>query len=225
MNIAIIPARSGSQRIPGKNIKQFCGIPMIAYPIKTAASSKYIEKVIVSTDSDEIASISLKYGALVPFKRPKELSDNITPTLPVIAHAISILIDSGWEIENVCCIYPCTPLLISYHLDHIFEKMLDDDHPFAYPVVSYAHPIQRAMRMYDSGKMEFIYPENELTRTQDLAPLFHDAGQFYWGTAKAWLSKKKMHTEGIGIQINSWEVLDIDNEEDWKKAEILKKLM
>ena len=102
MNIAVIPARGDSERIPLKNIKQFCGKPMISYPIKTAMSSKYIDKIVVSTDNDDIANVSLEYGALIPFKRPPELSDNFTPTAPVIAHAIKMLIELGWEIENVC---------------------------------------------------------------------------------------------------------------------------
>ena len=110
MNVAVIPARGGSKRIPRKNIKQFCGKPIITYPIETASSSNYIEKVIVSTNSEEIANIAMEYDALVPFTRPKELSDHVTPTVPVIAHAVNMLIESGWEIENVCCIYLCTPL-------------------------------------------------------------------------------------------------------------------
>ena len=225
MNIAIIPARSGSQRIPGKNIKKFCGEPIIAYSINAAISSKYIENVIVSTDSDKIATIAIKYGALAPFKRPKELSGNLTTTGPVIAHAIDTLEKSGWEIDDVCCLYPCAPLLKHFYIDQAYEEMKDGNHAFAYPVVPYPHPPQRAMKMNENGKMEFIKPDNALTRTQDLEQLFHDAGQLYWGNSNAWTSKKNMYTEGIGIQIKSWETVDIDNEEDWEKAELLKSSM
>ena len=222
MNIAVIPARGGSERIPFKNIKQFCGKPMIAYPIETAFSSKYIDKVVVSTDNDEIEKISLEYGAHVPFKRPSELSDNFTPTVPVISHAIKMLSELGWEIDSVCCIYPCTPLLDYRVVEYVYEKFISQDIDYAYPVLHYPHPVQRAMRMSDAGKMEFIYLDYELTRTQDLEETFHDAGQFYWGTADAWSNEKMMHTDGIGVNIKSWEVVDIDTEEDWIKAEMLK---
>jgi len=225
VNVAIIPARSGSKRIPGKNIKQFCDKPMIAYPIETATSSKYIEQVIVSTDSEEIANIALEYDALVPFKRPKELSDNFTPTVPVIAHAVNMLIETGLKIENVCCIYPCTPLLKSRDIDDVYEIFISQEKDFVYPVIPYTHPIQRAMRMSDFGEMEFLFPQNELTRTQDLERTYHDAGQFYWGTVEAWLEQKKMHTDGIGVPIESWKVIDIDEEEDWDRAELLKKAL
>jgi pseudaminic acid cytidylyltransferase len=223
MNVAIIPARIGSKRIPKKNIKLFLGKHMIAYPIETALSSKNIEKVIVSTDSEEIANIAIEFGAKVPFIRPKELSDDFTPTVPVIAHAIRELIDLDWDIDNVCCIYPCTPLLKSKDLDLLHEKMVKGKYPFAYPVVSYSHPIQRALRMRSDGKMSFFYPKHELTRTQDLEESYHDTGQFYWGSKIAWLQNKKMHTDGLGVKISKWGAVDIDNVDDWKFAELLKK--
>ena len=196
---------------------------MISYPIESARASKNIDKVVVSTDSDEIKDISIRYGASIPFMRPKELSDDLTPTVPVISHAVKKLIQLGWEIENVCCIYPCTPLLTPKILDSIFESMINKNHSFAYPVIKYHHPIQRAMKMNKEGKMEFFSPDHELVRTQDLEPAFHDAGQLYWGQKNAWLDQQKMHTDGIGVLINSWEAVDIDNDEDWKKAEMLKK--
>jgi len=222
LNIAVIPARIGSKRILAKNIKMFLGKPMLSYPIETALSSKHIEKVIVSTDNDEIANIALEYGAEVPFKRPKDLSDDITPTTPVIGHAVKTLIKIGWKIEDVCCIYPCTPLLNYKIVDNVYKKFKSQDVDFAYPVIHYPHPIQRAMRMSDTGEMEFIYPEHELTRTQNLEETFHDSGQFYWGKSYSWSNEKMMHTDGIGVHIKSWEVVDIDTEEDWIRAEILK---
>jgi len=221
MNVAIIPARGGSQRIPRKNIKQFCGRSMISYPIEAAIKSNYIDSVVVSTDDEEIAQISTQFGAQIPFMRPKNISDNITPTVPVISHAITKLLDMGWEIDKACCIYPCTPLLTSHLIDNIFDEMIKGDHMFAYPVILHSHPIQRAMKMKKDGKMDFLNKEHELTRTQDLEPTFYDSGQFYWGQKKAWLNKQKMHTDGIGVQINSWEAVDIDNDEDWEKAEML----
>jgi len=225
MNIAVIPARIGSKRIPRKNIKMFLGKHMLAYPIETALSSKYIEKVIVSTDNDEIKNIAIKYGASVPFKRPKNLADDMTPTAPVIGHAVKVLMELGWKIDDVCCIYPCTPLLDSVVVDDVYKKFKSQDVDFAYPVIHYPHPIQRAMRMSDAGEMEFIYPEHELTRTQDLEETFYDSGQFYWGKSYSWSNEKMMHTDGIGVHIKSWKVVDIDTEEDWEKAELLKKAL
>jgi pseudaminic acid cytidylyltransferase len=223
MNIAIVPARGGSQRIPKKNIFEFCGNPMIAYSIETALSSDNIEKVIVSTDIEEIAEIARRYGAEVPFLRPANLSDHHTPTAPVIAHAVEEMKNSGDDVKYACCIYPCTPLLTTECLDEIYQKMLDGDHMFSYPVVRYSHPIQRAMRIASNGKMSLFQPEHELTRTQDLEPAYHDAGQFYWGKADAWLSGKKMHTDGIGVPISSRTVVDIDHIDDIERAELIKK--
>ncbi len=224
MNIAVIPARGGSQRIPHKNIKLFCGRPMISYAIELALSSKYIDKVFVSTDDDNIAEIAIKYGALVPFLRPENISDHVTPTVPVISHAIKHL-ENQVDIDNVCCIYPCSPIIKFDRLDQAYERMIDGKHLFAYPVSLYSHPIQRAMKMNSFGKMEYISSQYELARTQDLDKTFHDTGQFYWGTLEAWTQEKKMHTDGIGIEINSWEYVDIDNEEDWKKAEVMKRVL
>lgn len=223
MNIAVIPARGGSQRIPKKNIFEFCGKPMIAYAIEVALASKYIEKVIVSTDIEEISEIAQSYGAEVPFLRPVELSDHHTPTAPVIAHAVQEMQNLGDNVAYACCIYPCSPLLTVDCLDQIYLDMLTGDHLFAYPVVRYSHPIQRAMRMTADGRMSLFHPEHELTRTQDLEPAYHDAGQFYWGSADAWLSGKKMHTDGIGVQISSRLVVDIDDIDDIERAEQLMK--
>jgi len=223
MNIAIIPARAGSQRIPGKNIKSFCGEPIISYPIKSALSSKYIEKVIVSTDSEEIGKIAEHYGAHVPFIRPKDLSDNFTPTAPVIKHTINHLTEAGWDIYNACCIYPCTPLLGVKELDDVYEIFISQKTAFAYPVVQYPHPIQRALRILDDNRIEFVFPDNELKRTQDFEITYHDAGQFYWGTSSAWIEQKRMHTDGMGVIMTSSNYIDIDDENDWSQAELIKR--
>jgi len=223
LNIAVIPARSGSKRIPKKNIKNFLGQPIIKYPIDASRASKYIDDIIVSTDCEEIAIKAVDYGAKVPFLRPKEISDDYTPTVPVITHAITALINLGWAIDSVCCIYPCTPLIEAQDIDIVYQKMVNGSHIFAFPVISYSHPIQRAMKMESNGSMSFIYPKYELTRTQELDETFHDSGQFYWGLKDAWLNSKKMHTDGIGVKINKWKAVDIDNEEDWKFAELIKK--
>jgi len=219
MKIAIIPARGGSKRIPRKNIKDFCGKPMIAWAITTAHESGLFDLIIVSTDDEEIAYIARKWKAETPFVRPIELADDLTPTVPVIAHAVKSCNEHGWSVEYACCIYPCVPFLKADDLISAFNLLQKNNVDFVYPVTEYAHPIQRAMRQLPGGQMEFINPENELTRTQDLEKTFHDSGQFYWGKASAWLEQKRMHTDGLGMAIPNWRVVDIDSMNDWKRAE------
>ena len=225
MKIAIIPARGGSKRIPRKNIKNFSGKPMIAWAINTALESDIFDHVIVSTDDDEIVKIAKDLGAEVPFKRPDHLADDLTPTVPVIAHAVNECISMGWPIEYACCIYPGVPFLEPNDLRKSLESLISSKSHFIYPVTEYAHPVQRAMRQLPSGKMEFLDSSSEMTRTQDLEVIFHDAGQFYWGEASAWLDHRKMHTDGIGMVIPNWKVVDIDNMDDWKRAELLSSII
>tara|TARA_Y100000748_G_C15467646_1_gene477535 strand:+ start:794 stop:1477 length:684 start_codon:yes stop_codon:yes gene_type:complete len=224
MIVAIIPARGGSKRIPRKNIKNFNGKPMIAWAINEAQKSLLFDQIIVSTDDDEIKKISEQHGAIVPFTRPTNISDDLTPTVPVISHAIKEVDKLYGKVDYACCIYPCSPLLKDSDLIESFNILKSTGENFVYPVVEYTHSIFRSMRQSKNGKMEFIYPEFELTRTQDLEEAFHDAGQFYWGKADAWRQHKKMHTDGIGMRIPSYRVVDIDTEDDWKRAELYFKL-
>jgi len=221
MKIAIIPARGGSKRIPRKNIKEFNGKPIIVWAILAAQESGLFDYIVVSTDDDEIKSVSEKYGAIVPFIRPADISDDHTPTVPVISHAVKEIDRLYQYVEYACCIYPCSPLLFASDIVEAFNMLESTGTDFVYPIVEYPHPIFRSMRQSKNGKMEFLYPEHELTRTQDLEKIFHDAGQFYWGRAEAWRELKKMHTDGIGIEIPSYRVVDIDTEDDWKRAELL----
>lgn len=225
MKIAVIPARGGSKRIPRKNIKVFNNKPMILWALNTAKESGIFDHIIVSSDDKEIIEISKEFGAEVPFIRPKEISDDITPTVPVISHALKECINLGWSVEYACCIYPCVPFLKSSDLVNSFEILKNQEAEFVYPVVEYAHPIQRAMRKLSSGQMQFLDASNEMTRTQDLEKTYHDAGQFYWGKKDAWINEKKMHSDGVGMPIENWRVVDIDNHDDWKRAEILYKLI
>jgi pseudaminic acid cytidylyltransferase len=225
MKIAIIPARGGSKRIPRKNIKAFCGKPMIAWAIIEAKKSGLFDHIIVSTDDDEIASVAREWGAETPFMRPDDLADDFTPTVPVVAHAVQACIDLGWKIDYACCIYPCTPFLQVNDLIASLDLTLAQDADFVYPVTEYAHPIQRAMRHLTNGKMQFFSPDCEMTRTQDLEQAYHDAGQFYWGKVSAWLEYNKMHTDGLGMPIPNWRVVDIDSFEDWTRAELIFKSM
>jgi len=225
MNIAIIPARGGSKRIPGKNWRMFCGKPMITWAIDCALNSQMFDKVIVSTDDEHIAQVACDAGAETPFVRPALLADDFTPTVPVIAHAVEACEAIGWSIEYACCIYPCVPFLQTSDLVEAFSLLKESNAHFAYPVTEYAHPIQRAMRRLSTGQMQLFQPEHELTRTQDLEKSYHDAGQFYWGTASAWKSQLKMHTAGVGMAVPNWRVVDIDNLDDWKRAELLYELL
>lgn len=221
MRIAIIPARSGSKRIPRKNIKDFSGRPMIAWAIGAAHDSGLFDHIIVSTDDEEIAKLSRNLGAETPFIRPADLADDCTPTVPVIAHAVSSCLELGWTTDYACCIYPCTPFLQTDDLTAALNLAQARDADFVYPVTEYAHPVQRAMRQLPDDSMQFLNPELELTRTQDLEKTYHDTGQFYWGKSSAWLEHKKMHTGGLGMPIPNWRVVDIDSEDDWKRAELL----
>lgn len=221
MKVAIIPARGGSKRIPRKNIKIFNGKPMIAWAIDAAQKSGLFDHILVSTDDLEIMRIAKDWGAEVPFVRPKDISDDLTPTVPVISHAISECKALGWNVDYVCCIYPGVPFIETNDLIEAFNLLIEAGENFVYPVAEYAHPTQRAMRQLSSGQMEFIDDTSELTRTQDLEVTYHDAGQFYWGKVNAWTEHKKMHSDGLGMAIPNWRVVDIDNVEDWKRAELL----
>jgi pseudaminic acid cytidylyltransferase len=221
MNIAIIPARGGSKRIPRKNIRMFADKPMIAHAIINAKASGLFEHIIVSTEDEEIAKVARLWGAEIPFFRPANLSDDHTQTAPVIAHAVSTCLDIGWNVGYACCIYPCSPFILKGDLISTLAEMQMKRADFIYPVTEFAHPVQRAMRRLPTGRMQFLNSECELTRTQDLEKTYHDAGQFYWGKANAWLEHKKMHTDGLGYPIPNWRVVDIDTLDDWKRAELL----
>ena len=225
MSIAIIPARGGSKRIPRKNIKSFHGKPMIAWAIEAAKRSGLFNQIIVTTDDYEIAAIAKAWGAEVPFMRPVDLADDYTPTVPVIAQAISALAKKGVFSDLVCCIYPCAPFLRADDLIAGLELLQESGANFAYPVAEYAHPVQRALLRANDGAMQFLSPEHEITRTQDLPKTFHDVGQFYWGRVEAWLAERRMHSEGAGLVIPHWRAVDIDVDDDWERGELLFQLL
>ena len=157
----------------------------------------------------------------MPFIRPESLANDSSTTAPVISHALERMKLLGWAVRYACCIYPCAPLIQADDLQRGLDLLVVNEANFSYPVVSYSHPIQRAMRMMPNGTMQFLDPENELIRTQDFEKTFHDSGQFYWGKAEAWSGNMKMHTDGIGFEIPGWRTIDIDNPDDWRRAEIL----
>lgn len=219
MNIAVIPARGGSKRIPRKNIKPFGGQPMIAYAIDAARASGLFEHVVVSTDDDEIAGVALEHGATVPFRRPLALADDQTITVPVIGHAVQWFIDHGQAPDAACCIYPCVPLLQAQDLRDAHALFVERGADYVYPVLAFHSSPWRAMTKPENGPMQFVYPEYELTRTQDLPKCYHDAGQFYWGKATAWTSGLRMHSHGHGWEMSPHRVVDIDTPDDWVRAE------
>ncbi|MEQ5857779.1 pseudaminic acid cytidylyltransferase [Halomonas sp. EF61] len=220
-NIAVIPARGGSKRIPRKNIKNFLGTPMIGYSINLALSSGIFDRVIVSTDDEEISKIAIELGAEVPFVRDAKLADDLTPTLPVIRNTIQVLGVETTRENLVCCIYPCAPFVTIKDLIVAKKLVQDYGEGFCYPVVEYAHPVQRAMKMNSEGLMSFFTPENELKRTQDFELSYHDAGQFYWGSTESWSVRTSLHSNSVGLPIPNWRVVDIDTPDDWVRAEKL----
>jgi len=223
MKIAVIPARGGSKRIPRKNIKVFDDLPMIGYAIKAAFNSELFDKVIVSTDDEEIAEVAKSLGAQVPFKRPANLSDDQTVTVPVIGHAVNWVNEQGVQIEAACCIYPCVPFLNAEDLIAAYKIFDQKDANYVYPVVAFHSSPWRAMTRPDDGPMNFIFQEYELTRTQDLPVCYHDAGMFYWGKASAWINGLKMHSNGYGYVMDGKNIIDIDTEDDWARAEQIAK--
>jgi N-acylneuraminate cytidylyltransferase len=223
MNLCVIPARGGSKRIPRKNIRVFAGKPMIAYAIQAAQKSGLFGRIVVSTDDEEVAKITREIGAEVPFLRPNELSDDHTPTVPVIAHAIRALEANGENLRYVCCIYPCVPFIEETDLKKTLSLLEQGNSEYSFPVAEYPSPIQRALKLGLGNQVSPFYPKFELSRTQDLERAYHDAGQFYWGSKEAWLTNPKIHTHSLGCVIPSWRVADIDNPEDWLRAEQLYK--
>lgn len=220
MNIAVIPARGGSKRIPRKNIKMFAGKPMIAHAITAAKNSGLFDHVVVSTDDHEIMQIARVWGAETPFVRPADLADDHTPTVPVVAHAIRACEELGWNVDLVCCIYPGVPLIQVDDLKGALTLLRSIGDGYCFPVTEFPSAVQKAMKMDESGHMSSFYPEFELTRSQDLEPAFHDAGQFYWGTRHAWLTNRHIHSAGVGYAIPKWRVVDIDTPDDWQRAEM-----
>lgn len=216
--IAIIPARGGSKRIPRKNIRAFLGKPIIAYAIETALATGLFEKVMVSTDDPEIADIARTYGASVPFLRSAENANDHATTFAVIEEVYTACKALGWDVEQVCCIYPCTPLLRPETIRDAYEKLNTFDS--VYPVVPYGTPIQRALKA-DGNRLSFFNPEYLFTRSQDLEKAYYDPGQFYWMNTAAILEKKSIFTDNTGfVLLDELYVQDIDNEQDWKIAEL-----
>ena len=220
MKIAVIPARGGSKRIPRKNIKLFSGKPMIAWSIDAARASGLFDHIVVSTDDVEISAVAKAYGAEVPFMRPPALSDDYTGTSAVVAHAIQWYRAQGDMPDPVCCIYATAPFVNAADLQRGLQMLADSDSDFAFSVTSFAFPIQRAIKLTEEGRVQMFQPEHFNTRSQDLEQAFHDAGQFYWGRAAAWIADKPIFSsDAMPVILPRHRVQDIDTPEDWERAE------
>lgn len=221
MNLAVITARGGSKRIPRKNIRPFCGKPILAYSIQAALDAGCFDSVMVSTDDDEIAEVALRYGAQVPFRRSAATSNDFATTADVVLEVLEAYRERGISPTNVCCIYPTAPFVSGEALREGWNFLRDNEKiPAAFPVVRFSFPIQRALRMED-GIMSFRQPEFQQSRSQDLEPAYHDAGQFYWFRVSRFLESRNVIMPGTaGILLSESQVQDIDNEDDWLLAEI-----
>jgi pseudaminic acid cytidylyltransferase len=221
-NVAIIPARGGSKRIPMKNIKPFAGKPIIAYSIIEAKKTQLFKRIIVSTDSEEIAKVSRDYGAEIPFMRPPELSNDYTGINPVILHALQSLLNDGEVIDYICCVYPTAPLITSYYIRKGYELIKKSKAASALSVTTFPSPIFRALTINDSSRIEMVWPKYFSTRSQDLPQVFHDAGQFCWANAKKYLEEKTfLASDAVPVVLPRYFVQDIDTLEDWKITELL----
>lgn len=220
MRLAVIPARGGSKRIPRKNIKTFGGRPMIAWSIAAAQECGLFDRIIVSTDDPEIASAAKEHGAEVPFMRPAALSDDFTGTIPVIAHATAWQSANGVAATQVCCIYATAPFIRPADLQTGLAILQETGADFAFSVTSYAAPIQRALRVREDRRLEMFDPAQFNARSQDLEEAWHDAGQFYWGRAEAWLAEKPLFgPHAAPVMLPRYRVQDIDTPDDWVRAE------
>ena len=220
--IAVIPARGGSKRIPRKNIREFAGRPMIAHSINCALQSGLFERVIVSTDDDEIARVGRDFGAEVPFMRPAVLSDDQTGVTEVIAHSVEYLRNQGAELSAVCCIYATAPFIRQEDLKQGLAVLEAGHWQYVFAATTFVSPIFRAFREITDGGLEMFLPDHFNTRSQDLPEALHDAGQFCWGRPEAWLKRMRVFDKlSAVIRIPRWRVQDIDTEEDWARAEAM----
>ena len=220
MRIAVIPARGGSKRIPRKNIREFCGKPMIAWSIETAIKSGCFDEVTVSTDDEEIAQIGRDLGAVTPFVRPKELSGDFVGTTEVIRHAADWYVSQGFSLDQICCIYATAPFVTVEDVIQGQLALSKGDVDYVFSVSSFDFPVQRAIRIGLNGFAEMLFPEHTTSRSQDLEEAFHDAGQFYWGTVSAWLQAKPIFaSRSLPLVLPRYRVQDIDTTEDWERAE------
>ena len=222
MRLAVIPARGGSKRIPRKNIRKFAGKPIIAWSIEAARAAGCFDRILVSTDDPEIAAVAREHGAEAPFTRPAELADDHVGTVPVIAHAVRWQEEQGDAVTAACCIYATAPFCRAEDLREGLRLLEQGGADYVFPVAGYGFPIQRAVRLDAEGRVGMFQPEHGATRSQDLEPAYHDAGQWYWGTRDAWLEGRPIFApESRAVVLPASRVQDIDTPEDWARAELM----
>jgi pseudaminic acid cytidylyltransferase len=220
MKIAVIPARAGSKRIPKKNIKIFMGKPIIAWSIEAALRSELFDQVVVSTDSLEIAAIAREYGASIPFLRPDNISDDFSTTTDVMAHVANFFANINPAINFLCCIYPAAPFIDVEDLKKGSEIISNGTWDYVFSASEYSSAVHRSFIKNDDNQVKMLFPENLNVRSQDLANVYYDAAQFYWGRLTAWLEAKKIFDiKSTIVEIPSQRAKDIDTMDDWIKAE------
>ncbi len=223
--VAIITARGGSKRIPKKNIKEFCGKPIIAYSIRAALDSGIFDEVMVSTDSEEIAEIARAYGAKVPFMRSAKTSDDFATTADVLMEVLERYQEMGRTFDVMSCIYPTAPFVTPQKLQSAYDTLTKEKAVMAMPVVAFSYPPQRSY-VLNGNMLEMKWKENYNKRSQDLEKMYHDAGQFYMYQVDAFVRLKGQMTESIvPVIVDEMEVQDIDNKTDWKLAEMKYQMM
>lgn len=218
MNLAIIPARGGSKRIPRKNIKSFLGDPIIAYSIRAAIESNLFDKIIVSTDDEEISEVAKKFGADVWLRSDKN-SDDFATISDVVVEVLNTSKEKGMEVENFALFYSTAPLVRVKDVVDSY-KLLDADSDVVLPVVAYSYPLQRSLKMNNQDLLEFTYPEHKGTRSQDLEKIYHDSGTFFWSKADFFLNEKNLFNGRTkAYELDEILVQDIDTTQDWEIAE------
>ena len=223
--LAIIPARGGSKRIPGKNIRPFAGVPMIVHSIRAAQDAGCFDQIIVSTDDELIAEVALQYGASVPFIRPPDLADDHAGTQEVIAHAINWAREEEWQLGPVCCLYATAPFIQAQDMLKGLAMLQKGGHDFVFSATAFDYSPYRGFIQSGQG-VEMLFPEYFPIRSQDLPQVLHDAGQFYWGTPEAWLKQQVLFgPHASPLLLPSHRVQDIDTPADWHRAELLWQLL
>jgi pseudaminic acid cytidylyltransferase len=222
-NLAIILARGGSTRVPHKNLKPFCGLPMVAWPVKAAVESGLFESVVISTDDENIRNTAIEYGASAPFLRPTELSGDSVPSRAAEIHAIQELTRVSGEFSAVCSMTGTSAFIGTEDLHKGFAALNSGTWDFAISVLEYPHPPQRALRVTSDQSLQMAHPEFASARTQDIEPRYHDAGQFYWGRPQSFLSgRSSLASRTVAVVLPRSRVVDIDTREDWALAEAIK---
>ena len=222
MRACLIPARGGSKRIPKKNIRSFHGKPIIGWSIEAARQSGLFDEVLVSTDDDEVARVALDFGAEVPFRRPAALADDHTGTFAVVRHAVEFMESAGRDAEQWCCLHATAPFVRERHLRAAHQLLVDTGADFTFSATTFAFPVQRSLLIDSDGAVTPHFPEHLMTRSQDLEPAVHDAGQFYWGTARSFVRyDSPFSARSLAYLLPRTEVQDIDTPDDWQVAERL----